>query len=460
MKSICFKNVVGGLLTMTLAVFAGCMDRTKSPTIEPIANRMMKTPGFWICRNPYPDKVILTAEQIDAFNLRNQNDLRLTQDIAHFPDQVSGSELREQLQNDLNNFRAKILYTEKNRQVTQKLFDPVEKEMNLSAICEKVTVRFGLITHLTDQRMLPSDMLLTAKVGDVQFDELQNSALDIGTPVVVLHQTADGTWSYVQDPLTPGWVKTESIAFFSRQQVADYINCKDFAVVTASKAELFLNPALTDFHDYVRMAGKLPLTKSPCETNAGPDVSNVLIPWKNPNGTFVMKTVYVKNRDIHKGYLFYTPRNAINQAFAMLNEPYGWGDMNGEQDCSRFLCQVFGTMGIVMPRNTGEQEQMGVSLGDFTPQTPDAEKLNVLKSYTLGGTAIMKFIKENHVILYLGCVDGRHYGIHDTAAVNIFAGLGRYPIASSRVVVSDLQMGAGTTQGPAIKRLVKIRAIK
>ncbi len=46
----------------------------------------------------------------------------------------------------------------------------------------------------------------------------------------------------------------------------------------------------------------------------------------------------------------------------MLNQPYGWGDMYGEQDCSRFLQMVFATVGIMLPRDSKDQAQ--VSNGD------------------------------------------------------------------------------------------------
>jgi hypothetical protein len=455
MKRKSFERIVKGLFMAVLTGLAGCAEQHEV-TLEPISNRLMKSPGYWISRHPCPDKVILTADEINTFNLHIQNDQRLTWDISKFPEQISGEELRLQLKNELESLRAKKLYTANDCLVSSQFFDAVETEMNFSTIGDKVKVRFGLVTQLIDQRVLPSETLLCAKIGDVNFDELQNSALDIGTPVAVLHQSADGQWSYVYDPLTPGWIKTDTIAFCTREQLVDYSNSKGFVVVIVPKADIYLNPSLSDFHEYARIATRLPLAQTPgvAETSA------VLIPTRKSDGTFEPKIAFVKNQDIYNGYLPYTPRNAITQAFVMLNQPYGWGGMYGEQDCSRFTQQVFATMGIHLPRNTGQQEQVGKSIGNFDRQTRDEEKIEVLDSQAVGGITIMKFIKENHVILYLGCVDGRFYGIHDTAAVNIFAGFGQTPIPSNRVMVSDLQLGTQNPNGSLIRRLMKIRVIE
>ncbi len=55
----------------------------------------------------------------------------------------------------------------------------------------------------------------------------------------------------------------------------------------------------------------------------------------------------------------------------MLNQPYGWGDMYGEQDCSRFLQMVFATVGISLPRDSKDQAQVSNSVVDFDEKSDD-----------------------------------------------------------------------------------------
>ena len=44
-------------------------------------------------------------------------------------------------------------------------------------------MRFGVIGHYANQRLLPTKAKIYAKRGDIDFDEQQNSALDMGTPL-------------------------------------------------------------------------------------------------------------------------------------------------------------------------------------------------------------------------------------------------------------------------------------
>ena len=69
----------------------------------------------------------------------------------------------------------------------------------------------------------------------------------------------------------------------------------------------------------------------------------------------------MNEEDVHPGFLPYTARNIYKQALVMLNQPYGWGDMYGEQDCSRFLQMVFATVGIMLPRDSKDQAQVSNS---------------------------------------------------------------------------------------------------
>ena len=97
---------------------------------------------------------------------------------------------------------------------------------------------------------------------------------------------------------------------------------------------------MTDYYDYVRMGMRLPLTG----VDAGRVTVNV--PVMDADGTLAIKEAYMNAEDVNTGFLPFTARNIYKQALMMLNQPYGWGDMYGEQDCSRFLQMVFATVGI------------------------------------------------------------------------------------------------------------------
>ena len=186
--------VCGAILVMSLA---GCVRQVPShvaherkylaaPTVLPHVTAEMNTPGFWIDRLSDPDEVILSADQIREFNRDIRTRLRLTKDIASFPAEYDGPDLRAILQRELDSFRRRTLYDADNRKADASFYAPLEEGMQLSAIDARADVRFALITRNADQRLLPTAEGLYAEPGDIDFDQIQNSALDIGTPVAIL----------------------------------------------------------------------------------------------------------------------------------------------------------------------------------------------------------------------------------------------------------------------------------
>ncbi len=78
------------------------------------------------------------------------------------------------------------------------------------------------------------------------------------------------------------------------------------------------------YYDYVRMGVKFPIL---LKVN-GRIV--VIIPQKGDGDRLVFKNGMLNERDINLGYLSYTPKTILTQAFKFLNSPYGWGGSFGE----------------------------------------------------------------------------------------------------------------------------------
>ena len=95
----------------------------------------------------------------------------------------------------------------------------------------------------------------------------------------------------------------------------------------------------------------------------------------------------------------------------MLNQPYGWGDMYGEQDCSRFLQMVFATVGIMLPRDSKDQAQVSNSGSDFDEKSDANVKIAAILKAPAASTLLAM---KGHIMLYLGAVNGKPYVIHGT----------------------------------------------
>jgi len=401
--------------------------------------RMMKTAGFWISRHPSPDTVIMSPEQIDQFNAR-QHDNKLTKDIFTLIQDLKTESLLDDLEKTLSGILSKGYYTAAGVRDDDNFMDDVKRNMNLSGVVIGVAPRYGLVVHFAPQRFLPTKEGLYEEKGDYDFDQLQNSALDVGTPVAVVHTSADGLWYYTMSDISDGWVEARNIALGDVNQVRQFAQNNDFAVVIRPKADIFLNESMTDYYDYLRMGMRLPLTG----TDAGRVTVNV--PVMDTDGTLGLKEAYMNAEDVNTGFLAFTARNIYKQALMMLNQPYGWGDMYGEQDCSRFLQMVFATVGIVLPRDSVNQAQVSSSAFDFDEKSDDHTKIGAIAKAPAADTLLAM---KGHIMLYLGTVNGKPYAIHDTTVSSL-----------DRVIISDLSLGQGSQKGSLLRRLTRTVTIE
>jgi len=423
-----------------------------APTVITGTIREMKSPGFWIARHPFADRVILDGPKIDSFNKNTEKVLKLTQDVVDLGRTYPGKKIFDDLKKSLDSFNSKRYYFRSGIRADKKFYSSLEKNMSLGSISLDTELRYGLIVNYADQRVLPSDEGLYEEPGDVNFDELQNNSLDIGTPLAILHESSDGVWLYTLGPSSGGWVKKNKISFLTIEKLKDYLSQPDFCVVTDQKADIFLDPGLTLYHDYVRMGARFPAGRL-----ADPAAVEVFIPSRLADGSMALKSAYIKRESVNFGYLAYTPRNIIDRAFKLINTPYGWGGMNGEQDCSQFLQEIFATVGIHLPRNSSAQAQVGALLAKFDERSSDEEKVKVLSEKGDGGITLIRL--DNHIMLFLGMYNGKPYAIHSTWAFRKRDwGIDNARVIN-RVAVTGMDLGGGTSRGSLLKRVISINMI-
>lgn len=444
------------LLPVFAAAFlCGCAAEERlyyaAPTLLPGTERAMKTAGFWAARHPSPDRVILDRQGITELNRQIQDDLELTRDIPRLASPVPGEEVRSKIQELLDYHAGRCRYHENGSVVASRFYADTEEYMNLKAVPSNIDLRYGLIVRYTDQRVFPTAAPLYAKKHDRDFDELQNSALDIGTPVAVAHATPDGKWYYVIDQLNAGWVPVDAVALCTLEEMHRFTEVEPFAVVTRAKGALFRDAGMRMYHDYARMGTRLPLSGK----DSG--IATVRLPLRGEDGTLSEETGYIREEDIHEGYLPYTPRVILRQAFELLNAPYGWGGMYGEQDCSRFVQEIFATVGIALPRNSSKQAKVGELIGEYPDDAANEKKRGALSEKAIGGCTLLYL--PGHIMLFLGMVDGNPYAIHSTWGYREPTWWSDRVRVINRVAVTNLSLGAGSRKGSYLDRLRSARTI-
>lgn len=424
-----------------------------APARLPNTTAAMQTPGFWIARHPYPDSLLMTPAQIDSLNNYMCKELRTITVMGVYPDSLDGNKIVASLLTRVLNFQNRNLLDPSGKKLTDDYYTALQEEMNLYHIPKVVQASYGFLVNYADQRIFPTTDNINAKPFDVEFDEFQNSAYDAGTPIAILHMTADRSWAYTANSLSSGWVDTKSIAFCSKQALRQFSEATDFVVITIPKADIYGDASLTKQLCYVRMGMRFPVSRQ-----VGTDIYEILFPQRDQDSTCEMIKAYVRADAVHRGYLPYTPRNIYEQAFKMLNAPYGWGDMFGEQDCSRFLVEIFNTVGIQLPRNGASQQFTGKEIKQFKGGESDTLRASIIAEKGVGAITTMRL--NGHIMLYLGSINGNPYAIHDLWAYREPTKKGDVIRVTNKAIVSDLTLGKGSKRGSLLERLVMVRAIQ
>nr|MCH9740129.1 SH3 domain-containing protein [Campylobacterota bacterium] len=377
-----------------------CNTKEKQTVIIVNKNRHLNIPEFWIDQLKDPDKVIMDAKAIKAFNEHTsytQHRLTFFKDVASA---YGTSWVKESIERAGIGLRNSTKYFSDGNKIKNSFFDQVQSYMSLELLQEsKVTTRYALTVNYSDQKIIPTELALLKKKNQIHFDRNQNSALDIATPVAILHTTEDGQWHYGIGPTSSGWLKDSDIAFGSKKEIQNYLDSKNYIVTTSAKSALMIAGS---YHDYLRMGVRLPVIMTIDE------MSMVLIPTRDREGNLVLGNGTIKTSDTHKGYLAYTPRNILLQAFKFLNAPYGWGGMYGEQDCSKFLQEIYATTGVMLPRNSASQSEVGTSQVVLEGLANNLKK-DILNKSDIGSTILHL---PGHIVLYLGEYKGEPYIIH------------------------------------------------
>ena len=151
-----------------------------------------------------------------------------------------------------------------------------------------------------------------------------------------------------------------------------------------------------------------------------------------------------------------TRRALLTTAFSFMDSPYAFGGAHGGRDCSRFQMDLFESFDLALPRHSGWQAQAGAFHVDVADMTA-ADKLKALDE--LGRRGIVLLALPGHIMLYLGK--------NDAGVPMVLHALGEYvqPCAGGsgetvldvqRMVVSDLQLGAGSSRHSLIERITSL----
>jgi cell wall-associated NlpC family hydrolase len=331
------------------------------------------------------------------------------------------------------------------------------RNLNKESIREKSRILFGLIVKRTDIRVFPTDQISTVSSTSYAFDRFQHSSISPGSLIGIYHFSKDRLWAYVQTGFIRGWVRTTALAIAKdKKEAIDYEDAKERLLITGSFIKIFGDPSLHQIVCSAQMGNTFPILNQSSNTRTTPPCHIIQIPFREADGTLTFRKGYVsKDEEVHPGFLPYTQENLARQAFKMLHQPYGWGEMFGARDCSRFIMDIFATFGIVMPRNSKLQARIGISLGQIEGMTLKEKERVLDRAIPLATTLRL----PGHIMLYLGKDNGNYYAIHNIWAIQKRGWFGPVLEKIGKVVVSDLSLGRSGPYQSLLHRMTDIQTI-
>ncbi len=163
-----------------------------------------------------------------------------------------------------------------------------------------------------------------------------------------------------------------------------------------------------------------------------------------------------------------TRRAVLEEAFALLGQPYGFGGKDGGRDCSRLLMDIFATFDLRLPRHSAWQSQAGSFRIDVS-EADEAQKQQLLDSAHQRGIVLLHL--PGHIMLYLGRdADERPMVLHAIAEYAVACSAQRHGGGGEsaggdtlhlvdKVQVSDLELGRDTHKRALIERISHISVI-
>jgi SH3 domain (SH3b1 type)/NlpC/P60 family len=363
-----------------------------------------------------PDEVLLDERGLAALADKSFASDPNMVDLAAYARELPGADVSNAIISISKRYETELFYRDGGK-VEDSDYARYQAKLNLDTLHDIVKVRFGMVLQRADMRTWPTVDVVFKSQETFDLDRFQENGLFPADMVAVLHESKDGEWYFVQSFNYAAWVRKDNIAIGQRAEILAYRNAARFLVVTGSKVRTNFNPHAAGISELqLDMGIRLPLAdladSSDSVDGQNPLASHaVQLPVREDHGELGFRTALIAHsQDVRQGYLPFTRRNIVEQAFKFLGERYGWGHSYNARDCTGLIAEVYKTFGIQLPRNSGQQgsSPIGESV-EFDTETSDEEKLLAILSADAGDL----LYSTGHVMLYLGAEDAMPYVIHD-----------------------------------------------
>lgn len=298
-------------------------------------------------------------------------------------------------------YKNRKVYLENYRIASKEWFNKQINNANFEMY--NLEVKKAITIQNTDVRVLPTkspmfyNPLLPGE--GFPFDYNQNSLIKINTPVIVSHFSKDRAWAYIESNFVGGWVDVNSIAFVDDKFINNFYS-NEYFVSTKEKFVLY-DP---NFKEYIKLG-----TIFPKKDN------KFVVANKNSNQEAYINLVNIDINSVEAMPLKFNTENRAKILKELIDEPYGWGGLLNNRDCSSFTQDYFLVFGKYLNRNSKAQTVNGqyIDMSNLTLE----EKKEFIKQNGVPFSTLVYL--KGHIMLYIGIENNEPLVAHNIWSVKL-----------------------------------------
>jgi len=259
----------------------------------------------------------------------------------------------------------------------------------------------GITLYNADLRILPTHKPVFRSAGGYPFDRLQESLIAANTPIYISHISADRAWFLVETPYAYGWIDVRNVALVDENFMQNWEN-GSYAVMIEDEIPVY--------DDQSHFLFKAPLGALFPVIGETDHAITILHASTDTNRKAVIKESHITKNAIAIKPLRMTGANMALVANSLMMEPYGWGGLYENRDCSAMLRDLFAPFGIWLSRHSSDQAKRDGHFIDLASLSPEEKKKTILRQ----GLPYMTLLwMKGHIMLYIGQYQGEALVFHN-----------------------------------------------
>ena len=433
------------LLLVALAPWARADDVRATPTgitaAIPGLGDAKLDPAYWIARPADAHRLRLSSDQITVRNAHLRATEASMRDLHALAASMTDKQVRAWIEG-LSQRPSRALFDRDGKSISARQINAWMRSLALKRLPRELPVRFALVTRRSNLRTFPTATRVFSTPEDREIDRFQESAFFPGTAVAIVHQSRDGHWYFVLGARYAAWISADSVAIGTRQTVLDYATRTPALVVTGAAVRTLRTPAVPELSELMLdMGTRIPVLADWDMERAVHGHLSVAhhvieLPTRGSDGRLALRpALLARNSDVRTAPLAHTAANILEQSFKFLGERYGWGHADNGRDCSGFVSEVYASMGITLPRNTGDQNRStAFARTALGAELDQAARRSLLERLNVGDLIYL----PGHVMMVIGQESDGPWVIHDAYNIALRRNAGIAAFRANGVIVTPL----------------------